>query len=158
MFGKMMSIPDDLMWSYFELVTDRSPEEITKLRDETASGVLNPMDVKMKLATEVISGFHGAEAGQKAADHFQRVFRDRQAPAEVPIHKLERGTAKKLAVLLVELKFAPSRAEADRLIKQGGVELDEVRVDDVRKDIDLSNPGEFLLRAGKKKFVKIVVE
>ena len=102
--------------------------------------------------------FHGQDAAQKAAENFQRVFRDRQAPAEAPTHKLPRGPAKKLAALLTELQLAPSKSEADRLIKQKGVEIDGVLAKDPRQDIDLSQPREFLLRAGKKKFLRIVVE
>jgi len=158
MFGKMMSIPDDLMWSYYELVTDRSPQEIATLKQDAASGKLHPMDAKMRLAEEVICSFHGAEAARKAAGNFQRVFRDRQSPVEVPIVKLPRGPAKKLTALLVELQLAPSKAEAERLIKQKAVEIDEATVDDPRRDIDLSKPTEFLLRAGKKKFLRVVVE
>ena len=157
MFGKIMSIPDDLMWSYYELVTDRTPAEIAALKGEVASGRLHPMDAKMRLAKEVITDFHGADAGEKAADNFQRVFRDRQAPAEMPVRKLPVGEVRKLAALLVELKVVESKSEAERLIKQGGVEIDGARVDDPRKDVDLGRPSEFLLRAGKKKFVKVVV-
>ncbi|HLZ52463.1 MAG TPA: tyrosine--tRNA ligase [Candidatus Acidoferrum sp.] len=157
-FGKMMSIPDDLMWSYYELVTDRTPEEIAALKNEVASGKLHPMDAKMRLGQEVVSGFHGAEAGKKAAGNFQRVFRDREAPTEVPVRKIPRGPAKKLIALLVELELAPSKSEAERLIKQKGVEINEAPVDDFRKELDLSQPAEFLIRAGKKKFVRLVVE
>src|SRR6266446_3794836 len=82
-FGKIMSIPDELMWSYYELVTDRAPEEIAARKQEVASGKLHPMDAKMRLAQEVIAGFHGADAARKAAENFQRVFRDRQAPEEM---------------------------------------------------------------------------
>jgi tyrosyl-tRNA synthetase len=158
MFGKLMSIPDELMWSYYELVTDRRPDEISALKQQAASGAAHPMDLKMKLATEVIADFHGQEAAQKAADHFQRVFRDRQAPSEAPVMKVLRGPAKKLAALLAELQLAPSKSEADRLVKQKGVEIDGVLAEDPRLDIDLSQPREFLLRAGKKKFLRIVVE
>jgi tyrosyl-tRNA synthetase len=157
-FGKLMSIADDLMWSYYELVTDRAPEEIAALKKEVSSGQLHPMDAKMKLATEVVSGFHGVDAGKKAADNFQRVFRDRAAPTEVPVQKLPRGPAKKLTALLVELELATSKSEAERLIKQKGIEINETLVDDFRREIDLSVPSEFLLRAGKKKFLRIVVE
>ena len=157
-FGKMMSIPDDLMWSYYQLVTDGTPEEIAALKSEVSSGKLHPMDAKMKLATEIVSGFHGADAGKKAAEHFQRVFRDREAPVEVPMKKIPRGPAKKLIGLLVELNLAPSKSEAERLIKQKGVEINEAPVDDFRKELDLTKPGEFLIRAGKKKFLRIVVE
>jgi tyrosyl-tRNA synthetase len=158
MFGKLMSIPDELMWSYYELVTDRRPEEIAALKQQVSSGGVHPMDLKMKLATEVIGDFHGRDAAQKAAEHFQRVFRDRQAPSEAPVHKLARGPAKKLAALLLELQLAPSKSEADRLVKQGGVEIDGVAAADPRQDVDLSQPREFLLRAGKKRFLRIVVE
>jgi tyrosyl-tRNA synthetase len=157
-FGKMMSIPDDLMWSYYELVTDRTPQEIAALKKEVSGGALHPMDAKMRLAQEVISGFQGQDAARKAAENFQRVFRDRQPPTEAPVVKLPKGPAKKLPALLVELNLAPSKAEAERLIKQKAVEIDGATVDDSRKDIDLSKPAEFLLRAGKKKFLRIIVE
>jgi tyrosyl-tRNA synthetase len=158
MFGKLMSIPDELMWSYYELVTDRTPQGIAALKEQVKSGALHPMDAKMRLAEEVVSGFHGAEAGRKAAENFQRVFRDRQAPTEAPVHKIPVGPAKKLTALLTELKLAPSKSEAERLIKQRGVEIDGVCVDDPRRELDLTKPGEFLLRAGKKKFLRIIVE
>jgi tyrosyl-tRNA synthetase len=157
-FGKLMSIPDELMWTYYDLVTDRTPEEIAALKKEVASGAAHPMDVKMRLAEEVIAGFHGEEAARKAAENFQRVFRDRQAPAEAEVQRISRGPAKKLVTLLVELRLAPSKSEAGRLIEQGGMEIDGVRVEDPRKDIDLSKPTAFLLRAGKKKFLRIIVE
>jgi tyrosyl-tRNA synthetase len=157
-FGKMMSIPDELMWPYYELVTDRTPAEIASLKKEVSSGTLHPMDAKMRLAQEVIAGFQGEYAARGAAENFQRVFRDRQAPEEAPVQKLLSGPAKKLAALLVDLKLAPSKSEAERLIKQKAVEIDGETIDDPRRDIELSSPREFLLRAGKKKFLRVVVE
>jgi tyrosyl-tRNA synthetase len=158
MFGKLMSVSDDMMWPYFDLVTDHTPDEIAALAAKVKSGTLHPMDVKMSLAREIISGFHGTEAGEKAAAEFQRVFRDREAPDEAPARKISSGPAKRLTALLVELQLAPSRSEADRLVKQGGVELDGEKISDVKKDIDLTHPREFLLRAGKKKFLRVIVE
>ena len=158
MFGKMMSIPDDLMWSYYELLTDRVPKEIAAMQNEVSSGKLHPMDAKMRFAEEVISDFHGKEAAHKAAESFQRVFRDRQAPEEAPTAELPKGPPRKLTALLADLKLAPSKAEAERLIKQKAVEIDGVTVDDSRKDIDLTKPASFLLRAGKKKFVRVIVQ
>ena len=93
MFGKMMSIPDELMWSYYELVTDRKPEEISALKNNVAGGSTHPMDVKMQLAQEVVTGFHGEPAGRKAAETFQHVFRDRQDPEEPPDQKFASGCA-----------------------------------------------------------------
>jgi tyrosyl-tRNA synthetase len=158
MFGKLMSLSDEMMWPYFDLVTDRTPEEIVALADEVKAGTKHPMDVKMSLAQEIISGFHGATAGEKAASEFQRVFRDREAPDEAPERKVAQGPAKRLTAFLVEQGLASSRSEADRLVKQGGVEVDGARISDVKHEIDFSKPREFLLRAGKKKFLRIVVE
>ncbi len=153
MFGKLMSIPDSLMLAYDELLTSRPPGTLKP------SDLQNrPMDAKMELAREIITPFHGAEAARKAAEEFQRVFRDRQAPDEAPVCKQPRGPLKKLTTLLVELGLTTSKAEAERLIKQGGVEIDGARVDDVRKQIDFGKSCEFLLRAGKKKFLRVVVE
>ncbi len=159
MFGKLMSISDDLMWSYYELLTDFAPPVIVRLKEEVRTGVLHPMDAKMQLAHTIIANFHGEAAARSARDEFQRVFRDRQSPEDAPVRKLPRGAPKRLSALLVELNLAPSRAEAERLIKQGGVEIDGQRVDDVKHEIDLSRPGSrFLLRAGKKKFLRIIVD
>jgi tyrosyl-tRNA synthetase len=157
MFGKIMSISDELMWSYYDLLTDFGPPVIVRVKEEVRTGVLHPMDAKMQLAHNIIAGFHGEEAARKASDEFRRVFRERQAPDEAPVRKLQRGEPKRLAVLLVELALAPSRSEAERLMKQGGVEINGERAD-VKKEVDLSKSGEFLVRAGKKKFMRIVVE
>jgi tyrosyl-tRNA synthetase len=157
MFGRLMSMPDNLMASYFELVTDRTPLQIVDIFSRLDNHEANPMDVKMALATEIIAGFHGKAAAEKAAAEFQRVFRDREAPDEAPERKVPRGPAKRLTAFLVEQGLAPSRSEADRLLKQGGVELDGLRVSDVKAEVDFTQPREFLLRAGKKKFLRIVV-
>jgi tyrosyl-tRNA synthetase len=158
MFGKLMSISDVLMWSYFELLSDRPAPELAALRARVDSGALHPMDAKMGLAQQIVTDFHGADAAKNAAEEFQRVFRDRQAPAEAPVRKIHTGPPQRLAMLLVQLELATSRSEAERLIKQGGVEVDGVRVSDIKKEFDVSNPGSFLLRAGKKKFLRVVVE
>jgi tyrosyl-tRNA synthetase len=83
MFGKLMSISDEMMWPYFDLVTDHTPEEVAALAAKVKSGSTHPMDMKMSLAQEIIAGFHGAAASEKAAAEFQRIFRDRQAPQEM---------------------------------------------------------------------------
>jgi tyrosyl-tRNA synthetase len=158
MFGKLMSIPDELMWSYYELCTDLPSGDIEKFQQAVNAGKLHPMDAKMELARLIVSEFHGEDAAKKARGTFQRVFRDRQSPDAAPARKLPAGAPKRLVTLLVELSLAPSRSEAERLVKQGGVEIDGNRVADVKKEVDLSRPYEFLLRAGKKKFLRVVVE
>jgi tyrosyl-tRNA synthetase len=182
MFGKLMSIPDDLMWTYYDLVTDRTPNEIAALKKEVAGGAAHPMDVKMRLAQEVIAGFHGAEAARKAAENFQRVFRDRQAPAEMKeivlkgmpmgfslrwktsstqgshmVTDLPRGP-EKWSKLLAYLGEAPSASEAERLMKQGGFEINEAVVKDPTSKVDLSKPASYEVRVGKKKFLRIIID
>jgi tyrosyl-tRNA synthetase len=181
MFGKMMSIPDELMWSYYELVTDRTPQEIAELQKEVGSGKLHPKDAKMRLAEEVISGFQGVEAGRKAAENFQRVFRDRQAPEEMRQFKFQRAPAGELFIyepesalstprgvresdlqkwskVLVVLQQVASVSEAERLIKQGGLEINGEIVKDPATRFDAKNNASYEVRVGKKKFVRVVVE
>ena len=129
-----------------------------RLKEEVRTGVLHPMEAKMQLAHNIIAGFHGEEAAKKATDEFQRVFRDRRRPKKSPERKLPRSGPKRLSVLLVELGLAPSRSEAERLIKQGGVEINGERAADVKQELDLGQSGSHLLRAGKKKFLRVVVE
>ena len=171
MFGKLMSIPDSLMWSYYELLTDRGPTEIASLQKEVSGGKLHPMDAKMRLAEEVISDFHGQEAARKAAEHFQRVFRDRQAPADMQEIRLIRrdGSLKhpggivstltpKWCQLLAYLRQMESVAEAARLIEQGGFEIDGQIVKDPATKLDATVPASYEVRLGKKKFLRIIVE
>jgi len=183
-FGKLMSIPDDLMWSYYELVTDRTPAEIAALKSEVASGKLHPMDAKMKLAAQVVADFHDDAAGRAAAENFQRVFRDRQVPEQLQEFKASRlgerfiVISKKLGEL-VELgqpqEISPvgkerwtkllalsgnaaSTAEAERLIKQNALEINGQIMTDPAARIDFNVPAEYVVRLGKKKFFRLVVE
>ena len=157
MFGKLMSISDELMWSYYELLTDFAPSVIVRLREEVRIGVLHPMDAKMQLAHIIIACFHGEPEAKKALDEFQRVFRDRQAPAEIPQKKLPAGK-RAVTALLTETGLAPSRAEAERLIKQNAVELNGAIVTDVRASVELSPGVSVKLRVGKRRFLEIVTE
>jgi tyrosyl-tRNA synthetase len=183
MFGKLMSIPDELMWQYYELITDRTPAEITALKAEVASGKLHPMDAKMRLATEVIATFHGQDAANKAAENFQRVFRDRQTPTEMRSIKFYGFSAGAVSVLedknglaeidtytvppsgkqkwskfLVAWAGLESNSVAERLIKQKGLEVNGEIVTDVTAEIDFGRPSTLVVRAGKKKFLRVVVE
>ncbi|HJY85266.1 MAG TPA: tyrosine--tRNA ligase [Candidatus Acidoferrales bacterium] len=158
MFGKLMSIPDALMWTYYELLTELAPDELAALRQRVEAGQAHPRDAKMDLALRIVAEFHGEATAHKAAEEFRRVFRERQAPEEAPVRKLAPGTPKRLVALLVELGLAASRSEAERLVKQGGVEIDGTRVDDIKKQVPLRKSSAFLVRAGKKKFLRVVVE
>jgi tyrosyl-tRNA synthetase len=155
MFGKIMSISDVVMWSYYELLTDFPSPAIVRLREEVRIGVLHPMDAKMQLAHTIIAGFHGEEAAKKAAEEFRLVFRDRKAPTDVPEMRLGWGT-RPLHAMLTESGLASSRSEAERLIKQGAVEIDGKVEKDIKRIVVL-NPGDLLpLRVGKKKFLRVI--
>ena len=155
MFGKIMSISDEVMWSYYDLLTDFPSPAIVRLREEVSIGVLHPMDAKMQLAHTIVAGFHGEEAAKKAAEQFRLVFRDRKAPTEIPEMKLAWGT-RRLSEVLTETGLASSRSEAERLIKQGAVEVNGKVEKDVKRMVVL-NPGEMVaLKVGKKKFLRIV--
>ncbi len=155
MFGKLMSIPDSLMWSYINLLTEL---QVEPLIEDVKSAQRNPFDVKTDMGARIVADFHGWDAAHQAATEFRDIFRKRQQPSEAPSHTIPRGPAKRLAALLVELQLVSSRSEADRLVKQGGVEMDGERVTDVKTEVDLSSPRELFLRAGKKKFVRIIIE
>jgi tyrosyl-tRNA synthetase len=155
MFGKIMSISDELMWSYYELLTDFSPPVIVRLRDEVRTGSLHPMDAKMQLAHTIIAGFQGEGAAGKARDQFERVFRDRRAPAEMPEARLKSGD-RTLLSLLTEAGLVSSRTEAERLIKQGAVEIDGAVEKNVKRVVALAKGGVLPLRVGKKRFLRVV--
>jgi tyrosyl-tRNA synthetase len=155
MFGKLMSISDELMWSYYELLTDFGSPVVVRLREEVKMGVLHPMDAKMQMAHTIVAGFHGEAAAREAADEFRLVYRDRKAPTDMPELKLAWGK-RPLHLLLTEAGLASSRSEAERLIKQGAVEVNGEIVKDVKHAITL-NPSDLLsLRVGKKKFLRVV--
>jgi tyrosyl-tRNA synthetase len=155
MFGKIMSVSDELMWQYYELLTDFPSPVIVRLQEEVKMGVLHPKDAKMQLAHTIVANFHDEEAAKKAGEEFQLVFRDRQTPTEIPEMRLTWGT-RPLFSLLTETGLASSRSVAERLIKQGGVEVDGRVEKDVKRTIVL-NPGDLLpLRVGKKKFLRVV--
>jgi tyrosyl-tRNA synthetase len=163
-FGKLMSIPDSLMWSYLELLTDRTADVIENQQKNVQAGTTHPKQVKASLASEIVRDFHGEEAALKAAANFDREFRDRQVPDDAPIKKLTQdnyiGSAPgkmKLSRALLRLDAAPSRAEAERLIKQGAVELDETAITDPTYEIDLNTPRKYLLRVGKKQIFYFIV-
>jgi tyrosyl-tRNA synthetase len=155
MFGKIMSISDELMWPYYELLTDFSLPVIVRLREDVRAGTLHPMDAKIALAHVIVRDFHGEAAANRAKEEFERVFRERSAPAEMPEKKLPAGT-RVLFALLTEAGLAGSRSEAERLIKQGAVEVDGQLERDVKRAIALSPGAPVSLRVGKRKFLRLI--
>jgi tyrosyl-tRNA synthetase len=158
MFGKLMSISDEQMWTYYELLTDFGSPVIVRLKEEVRTGVLHPKEAKMQLAHTIVAGFHGEDAARKAKDEFQRVFSERKLPSEIREHQVAAEGRIKLAKILQRDGGVPSRAEADRLIKQGAVEIDGKPISDVAHEIDLSPASKFLVRIGKKPPFYVVVK
>lgn len=153
MFGKVMSISDELMWRYYELLTDLRRDEIDGLRAAAAAGERNPRDLKVELAKRIITDFHSASDAQLAEDEFNRIFKRKEVPDEIE----ERTVAAmlwKLPRLLVETTLATNMSEARRLIEQGGVKVNGEKVTQVDYMADLSDKS-ILLQVGKRRFVRV---
>jgi tyrosyl-tRNA synthetase len=149
-FGKVMSITDDLMWRYYELCTDLSVPEIATLRE----GGRNPRDVKVDLAKRIVADFYSEGEARKAEEEFNARFRDKQTPEDIEERTLAGGSWK-LPRLLVELQLAPSMAEARRLIEQGGVSVDGERRTQTDTEVSLSADRSLLIQVGKRRFVRV---
>ena len=149
-FGKVMSISDDLMWRYYELCTDLSPSAIAALRESDR----NPRDVKADLAKRIVADFYPESEARKAEEEFNAMFRNKQAPDVVEERALESGLWK-LPRLLVELGLVTSIAEARRLIEQGGVYVEGERRTQTDFEVSLSADQSQLIQVGKRRFVRV---
>jgi tyrosyl-tRNA synthetase len=155
MFGKLMSVSDDLMWRYFELLSLRSNQEIQSLRRGVAEGA-NPRDAKFALAEELVDRFHGAGAGRTAREQFIARFQKGALPDEIPEVELTgEGGAIAIASALKAAGLMPSTSEAMRMIKQGAVRVDGERVD--RPDLQLGSGTSQILQVGKRRFARVKV-
>jgi tyrosyl-tRNA synthetase len=165
MFGKVMSISDDLMWRYYELLTDLSVKEIAGLRAAAEKGERNPRDIKVELAKRIITDFHSPADAAAAEEEFVRRFRHKEVPGEVEERILRAGPWD-LSHLLVTVGLANSKAEARRLIQQGGVYVDGER-SKIVNSITIWKPGmsssvvvwedgkSALIKVGKRRFVRV---
>jgi tyrosyl-tRNA synthetase len=154
MFGKVMSVSDDLMWRYYELLTDLPVADIKQMRERAGSGESNPRDLKVALAKRVITDFHSASAADAAEEEFNRIFKRKEVPDEIE----ERAVAPqvwKLPRLLVETGLAPSMAEARRLIEQGGVRIDGERAAGHDAEVEVTNDRAPLIQVGKRRFLRV---
>jgi tyrosyl-tRNA synthetase len=149
-FGKIMSITDDLMWRYYELCTDLSVTEIAALRN----GGSNPRDIKADLAKRIVADFHSEAEARKAEEEFNAMFRNKQAPEDIEERTAASGSWK-LPKLLVELGLVPSMAEARRVIEQGGVYVDGERRTQSDLEVGISADHSVLVQVGKRKFVRV---
>jgi len=158
-YGKAMSIADELMLRYFELVTDITLDELNQLKLQLEKGELHPRDTKMKLARTLVAMYHGQDAAGKAEEHFKTVFQKRDLPDEIPefvitSDMLEEGKVW-LPKLMVDSDLSSSTSEARRLIKQGAVKINDEKIEDV--DYRLRPEDNVVIKAGKRKFLKIKI-
>jgi tyrosyl-tRNA synthetase len=154
MFGKIMSISDSLMWRYFELLSDIPVQEIKDLIQKTESGEMNPKDVKVRLAKEIISRFHNPESADQAANEFENVFKKKQLPDEIPTIPSWGSEPIWVCKVLTDNKMTKSSSDARRMIQQGAVSIDGEKISD--PNTQLEGNREYLIKVGKKKFLKIL--
>lgn len=156
MFAKLMSISDVLMWRYYELLSFKSAETIEGLKQQVSEG-LNPRDVKVELAKEIVSRFHNDEAAQKAHEAFISRFKLGEIPEEVPeIELVAQQGFITIGALLREAGLVQSASEGLRLIAQGGVKIEGERISD--KDMQISSGESILLQVGKRRFARVKVK
>jgi tyrosyl-tRNA synthetase len=167
MFGKLMSVSDDLMWTYYELLTDKTSSEIEAMKAAVASGAVHPRRAKVDLAKLIIADFHSAADAAAAEAEFDKVFVRKEAPDAVREVEVQSGAAPEgdasstvyagdsLNRVLVKCGLAESGSEATRKIKQGGVKVDGAKVTDFGWKIP--GPGEYLLQVGARQFVRLVL-
>ncbi len=154
-FGKIMSISDELMLRYYELLSRISLDEFNAIKDGMKEGTIHPKKAKQDLALEIVERYHGKDFAIKAKEEFENIFRDKGLPDEIPVFILKEGEEKGwLPQIMKDAGLAKSTSEAVRLIKQGGVSVNNRKWED--PDEKLSSKGEYLLKVGKRKFLKVV--
>lgn len=154
-FGKVMSISDETMWLWYELISFRSLEEIKKLRDDVNNG-MNPRDVKFMLGEELAARFHTKEAAKQARENFVAQFQKGQLPDDMPEVALEAGDGMTIVNVIKSAGLTESNSEAARLILQGGVRVDGEKITD--KNLLLSGKKTIILQVGKRKFAKVTLK
>jgi tyrosyl-tRNA synthetase len=156
-YSKLMSLPDGLMREYFLLCTDVPEDEFTALVEDAGAGRLNPMEVKHRLAREIVAIYHGADAAQAASDEWKRIHSQRELPSEmpdltVPAEEIEDGTVNLLRLVLAA-GFAPSKSEAKRLIEQGGVRFDGEQLKDTNARVPVKDGA--VLQVGRRNYARL---
>ncbi|MBA2548622.1 MAG: tyrosine--tRNA ligase, partial [Burkholderiaceae bacterium] len=154
MFSKTMSISDELMWRWYDLVSLRSNEEIKALQRQAVEG-RNPRDIKVLLAREIVARFHSGQAAEIAAFEFKSRFKMGAIPNDIPdvaVKSVNGGIS--ISALLKQAGLAPSTSEANRNIDQGGVKIDGAKVDDRALII---RPGTYVVQVGKRKWARVTV-
>jgi len=153
MFGKVLSISDELMWRYFELISSKSLKEIAEIKEGVENKTLHPKKVKELLAIEIVDRYHGEGAGNTASEEFSKIFAKKDIPTEMEEFSLEKGIG--ILQAMVDCGLVPSTSQARRDMKGGAVKINQEKIDD---DKYCFESGEFVLQKGKKNFVKVIVK
>jgi len=151
-YGKLMSMKDNMIIRYFKLCTQLTDKEIKDVEEQLKKGV-NPRDLKARLSFEIVKLYHGENQAKNAEQEFNRVFRDKKLPENISVYKINKEKFK-LIDILVETKLAVSKGEARRLIKQGGVKINDETIKDWQYEFQ-SSPG-MIIKVGKRKFIKLI--
>ena len=152
-YGKVLSASDELMFRYYELLSDLSTDEIAVLKAGMESGKLHPKEIKQQLARELTARYHSKEAAQQAEENFEKVFRKGGLPDDIPVKKIQVDNDIWLPQLLMELEMVKSTSDGRRMIKQGAVSLDGEKVTDVKMNV--SPEGAIMVKVGKRRFCKV---
>ncbi|NWF88008.1 MAG: tyrosine--tRNA ligase [Ignavibacteriaceae bacterium] len=153
-FGKTLSIPDSLIYNYFELATDLSNSELSEIKNKLEDPKTNPRDIKRHLAKTLVTMYHSAEEAQNAEEEFDRIFVNKGTPDEVSEFKIQINKEINILDLIILVNFASSKGEARRLVTQGGVTLDGEKITDFQKSISPKDGS--ILKVGKRKFIKLI--
>ncbi|WP_304340084.1 tyrosine--tRNA ligase [Metaclostridioides mangenotii] len=153
MYQKSMEIPDELIIKYYNLVTDVHPDEVEKIKSHLDNDEVNPRDIKMRLAKEIVTLYHGEEAANQAEDRFKSVFQKGQIPSDIlTVEVAKEGLD--IAAVVVENGLVQSKSEVRRLVNQGGVKINGEKATDLN---NIPNEAELVIQIGKKKFIKLVL-
>jgi tyrosyl-tRNA synthetase len=156
MFAKLMSIPDGLMPKYYRLLTDLSPAEVNRIEQQLAAGSLHPRQAKLRLASLIVGTYHGRQQARAAEEEFERVHKLRELPQDIPRIRFTLAGDKNtiwIVTLLTKAGLAESSSQARRLIQQGGVRVNQQRVEDVGLELPLNQ--EYVLQVGRRKFARV---
>ncbi len=159
MFGKVMSISDEVMWDYYALISGLKPRDIEEIRMAVEAGEISPRDAKERLAIEIVKRYYSEKEAFSAAEEFKRIFRERKVPTEVPVYVLDPADFPDAKVwivdLLVRVNFATTKSEARRLIHEGGISIDGESVRDVNLEVNPQDLKGKIIQKGKRTFIKI---
>jgi tyrosyl-tRNA synthetase len=154
-YGKTLSIPDNLIYDYFELTTNVSNEDLRKIQQDLSNSTVNPRDIKRSLARELVEMYHSFDAAMEAEKEFDTIFVKKGLPDEIEEFAIESSINEiEIIELIVKVGFAPSKSEARRLVLQGGVTIDGEKIADIKEKIQLNTSR--ILKVGKRNFIRLI--